>query len=863
MITPPKIPLWLLRRFAGSDISEELEGDLLEEFEENLEQYGTGYARRIYTMTVLRSLRPYLLTHKREHRKPKSSDMLKYHFKVAWRNFFKSRLYSVINVFGLSLGLASTILISIFLVDQAQIDNQLTNRNRIYRLETITQDQGAGQVNTRINPSVAPALFNEIPEIEHFVRLQSSGITFKSEMNGAPDLIEEDVLLVDMAFFEVFDFELVYGNPTSALSHFNNIVLSERAALKYFNSTDVVGKVLETTNAKRSQFEVSAVMKNMPTNSSIQFDFIIPKSVDTNPPVNFRALVLSIPAYFLLKEQTSPDQVLKKVKGALEKYTDRDSIVNLEFQLTSLEEVIYNIDATDGIVATLDKRLTQIFLLIAVFIIALAFINYLNLATSRAIDRAREIGVRKVIGANGVNLWGQFLSESLLCTALSIPVIVLLVELFIPYFEGVIGQSLTFRYYHSPEFVLASLGLIAFIGLLAGVYPAKLISGFRFTDVVQGRFNNTTKGQILRKTLVVFQFTFSIGLIVSVLLIQQQLDFVRAKSFSFNPEEIISIEGSRNIGNNFSAIKDELLKVPGVKQVSASNGAPGVRGAVSIRFKAGFDFSVKGVTVDEDFVSMFGLEVLEGQNFGDRNEGTENHVLINQSMARALNGQNPLETRFRLIGEDTSRVVGVVEDFHIASLHNAVEPTVFMLPGNIFGVRRMLVKLETEDMTGTLEGLQQAWNKFFPDTLLQFDFLDEKIEKLYTAEMKLGRVFNLFTGLAIFISCLGLFSYASYYIKIRIKEIGIRKVFGASTRHIVSMLSRQVILMVVLAAIIASPLSYYFLDKWLQNFVYKVPVSLEVFGLAFIASVLIAWFTVGYQAFRAALSNPVNSLRRE
>ncbi len=840
---------------------EEIEGDLYEDYLDNLESKGAKKARKIYTWTAFRSIRPYILIHNKENRKPKFTDMVKYHFKVAWRNFLKNSLYSTVNILGLSLGLASTILISIFIIDQAQTDNQLIDRDRIYRLETIAEDEGQSVVKSRTHSSIAPALFNEIPEIENFVRFSETATTFKSKIGNTPSLIEEKILSADVSFFQIFSFELTSGNKTDALSRANYIVLSERAALKYFNSTDVVGEILETTNKRSPQLEVSGVMKNMPTNSSIQYDFIIPKSTNLNPPINFRSMLVSrIPSYFFLKAQTTPEQVLKKANNILKKYTDKENILNLKFQLTPFKEVIYNMDASDGTVKTIDKALTQIFLIIAVFIILLAFINYLNLATARAIDRGHEIGIRKVIGAKRSNLWGQFLSESLLCTLLSIPVIFLLIEFSTPYFENIIGHPLTFKYYNSPEFIFAALGLIIFIGLLAGIYPAKLISTFKFSEVVKGHFNKTAKGGLLRKILVVFQFAFSIGLIVSISLIQKQLDFARTKSFSFNPEEIISVEGRYRA--NFSTIRDEFSKVSGVKHVSASDAVPGTR-AISIINNSEFDFPIYGVFVDDGFIDMFELEVLKGQNFREVNEDAKNHLLINQAMAKAMEIENPLGAKLRMIGKDTSRVIGVIEDFHIASLHNPVDPTVFIPLSEIFSIRRILVKLETGDLTTTLQGLEETWNKFFPDAVFQFDFLDDKIEQLYTAEMKVARIFKLFTVLAIFISCLGLFSYASYAIQVRTKEISIRKVFGASIPRIAFMLSRQVILLIILASIIASPLAYYFLGKWLQDFAYKVPVSLEIFGFAIIISVAIAWLTVSYQTLKVAFSNPINSLRNE
>ncbi len=863
---PPKLPLLLLRLIAGRQILEELEGDLYEDFLDNLELKGYRKARNIYIWTALCSLRPYILIHNKENRKLKFIDMITYHFKMAIRNMLKHKTFSAINISGLAIGIASSLAILLFVLDQSIKDDFLPNKDRIYRLESSIERAGKIGHSASHHGYLMPAIADNLPSIEAYVRMNKSNETIVKDNNGSPELIEEDFISTDPDFFKIFGFEAILGNSKEWLKEPDEVIVTESAAKRHFGDTNPIGKIIQFSDEYTKPKRITGVVKDPPGNSSIQFDFIATTEGLFQPDLSFKSMFsMSTPVYILLKPEIDPTYVSSRIAPELKKHTDKKSITESTYKLSSFNELKYNIEVSDKIVKAVDRRVIYMFSIIAIFIIALAIINYINLTSARSIQRAQEVGVRKVSGASRGTLLNQFLMESFLTCIIALPLAILLLELIIPYFEIILEQKLFFNYKTNPLFIGALLGGVALIAFIAGFYPALILSRFKLSHFMKGSFEHSSKGALLRKILVIFQLTFSISLIIGALLVQNQLEFIRKKTLSYSPEHIIVVKGHfGQFSRNYKTIKERMNQVSGVTKVSVASASPGDDFYGSMRTKA-IPVSIVNYFVDEDYFDIFNLKVTDGSSFNPKADSLSSHVMINQALAGVLKEENPLySTAYRFRGRNNSKIIGIVEDFHFESLHSEIRPVVISPASSMTpALSQLIIKVETESFDQVVSDIESIWNEFHPLDIFNYQFLDDKLDRQYSAEYKLSKIFGLFTMLAIFISSLGLFGLSTHIAQVKVKEMSIRKVLGASFHQIIVLLGKQVYLLVAISSLIAIPIAYYSISQWLQDFAYSGGISSWAFVLTLGICIALTSLTTGWHTIRTARTNPAESLRNE
>ncbi len=870
MSRPPKLPLLLLRLLAGRQILEEIEGDLYEDFLDNLESKGPRRAKAIYIWTALRSVRPYILLHNKENRKPKFIDMFYYQIKMAFRAFRKSPSHTFINIFGLALGLAGSLVILLFLIDDKIKDDFLENSDRIYRLESTSKRNGLINRSVKLHSSLMPAISPNIPEIEAYTRMSLGSETVVFEKSGNKEVLNQTFLSADPGFFKVFSFEIIEGNPQNILSRHNVAVITESAAERIFGNTDPIGQQIKLAKpdqfSKDTNLEIVGLMKDPPGNSSIQFDFVKPMSTVTgqNEKVSFgRNFYISLPIYVLLTNGSQPESVTKKILPELKKHTESDQHLAAQYALKNVHALKYDTEVTDSIIATTDKRIINMFAIVAILIISLAIINYINLTSARATLRGREVGVRKVTGATQRGLLGQFLLESLLTCLIALPFAIIIVQLTIPAFEEILGDKLFFDYSSNPSFLLKILVFVVSLGLIAGVYPAILLSKHKFAGVLRGRVEHSRNGVLLRKTLVIFQFVFSIALLAGIAFIQSQLNFIKDTSLKYNPDRVLVLNGtSAQFRKNYQTIKNQIQQIPGVLQVSIAGQVPGDQFFGETRSPQ-FPFPFKRFIVDHDYLDIFGIDIKAGVTFNPLLDSAASHVIVNETFANAMEGDLLNSSDYKFHGRNKSKIIGISEDFHFESLHNQVAPVVLTPVESFPWVSKAIIKLETSQVAQVISGLEQMWKEIYPEQTLNYQFLDDRLDRLYQAEFKMAEIFKIFTILAIVISCLGLLGLSTHTAQVKTKEISVRKVLGASVGQIIQLLAKQTYLLVSIAAIIAFPIAYYFVDQWLQNFAYSIDLSiltfLSIIGLCF----LITAITIGFQTIKTARTNPADALRND
>jgi putative ABC transport system permease protein len=845
-----------------------LEGDLFEEFIDNVEGLGLKKARNIYIWTVICSFRLYLFTTQKNYRKPKFTDMVIYHFKMALRNISKNQAFTAINIFGLTIGLASSLAILLFIIDQSQMDDFQVNQDRIYRLESEWERGGAMTRHTRLHPQLLPVIAENQPGIEAYARVTKSNKTLVYSNSGNKTLIEEDFLFADPDFFKIFNFKILSGRSDQLLDDPSSVVITESAALRYFGETDVVGKTITLNSEQSPTKKITGVLADPTGNSSIQFTFLAPISEFISPSKGnpFAASFgLNFATYVLLSPNVSTASIISGIIPELRKHTDRKDLVESTYTLSSFDNLKYDIEVSDDIIVPADKRVIKIFSIIAIFIISLALINYINLTSARAIKRANEVGVRKVIGASSRTLIDQMLMESLVVCVIALPLAIIALEIIIPYFEIILERKLFFDYKTSIPFLTGLLAFTLLISAIAGLYPAILLSRFKFAESIKGRPEHGRKGSLLRKVLVVFQFTFSISLIICVLLVQNQLDYIRTKTLSYAPDHIIVLNGKFGLlTKNYKTIKAELEQVPGVQKISVTSSSPGDNRFLNSTYP-NISAPITRQIMDEDYIDLFNLKLIRGKNFNPLIDSTSTQVIINQTMADLLEVDDPLySTAFKFYGKENNTIIGIVENFHFESLRDEIKPLLLTPAASMaFALTQIVVKVENTEFEQTIKNIEAVWTKFYPDDIFDYQFLDDKLDRLYTAENRLSKIFGLFTLLAILITCLGLFGLSMHMTEVKLKEVSIRKVLGASLIQIMRLLSAQVYLLVGIAAIIAAPLAWYFMNEWLQDFAYKQSISPYTFIFTLIASMALATLTTSWHTLKTARSNPAESLRNE
>jgi putative ABC transport system permease protein len=793
--------------------------------------------------------------------------MFKNYFKIAIRNLWKHKIFSFINIMGLTVGMTSCFLIFMYVKFELSYDSMHIKADRIYRI--VSDIKTPSDIIHAAGPSwaVAPHIKPDFPQVEEFVRVSGESFLIR---RGNVKFQEENSAYADSAFFKVFDFKLIKGNPQTALTEPLSIVLSKSAAVKYFGKEDPLGQTLLFTG-EGIPAKVTGIMKDIPENSQIKADMLVSMSTLTkkfNQGLDDQWGNYGSHAFLLLKKNTDPKALEKQFPAFLEKRDGADMKRSQMYPTLFLEPLryVYLHSTRDGSKNGNIKNV-YIFSIIAVFILLIACINFINLTTARSAERAKEVGIRKVVGAVRGQLARQFAGESVLLCVIAFLLTVLFSWLMVPSFNQLAGKTITEGVFSQPAYLLILFSSAIAIGLLAGFYPALVLSSFHPIVVLKGRFSSGTKGAFLRKGLVIVQFSISIALITGTIIVYRQMNYMRNQSLGFNKDQMLVIETNGDPAKN--AFKQSISGIPGVKSVSLSSSVPGSGnpGAYSeIENKKG-DLQIANLDlyfVDFDYIPNLKIQMVAGRAF-DKEFATDTTqaMVVNERAVKLFGYSSPQEAvgrRFKQWGRE-GKIIGVAKDFHFRSLQKEIKPLSMRIEPE--GCSLVSANIEGNNIPSTLAAIQKQWDRIIPARPFNYFFLDEYFDRQYRSEIRFGNLFLYFAILAIFISCLGLLGLASYSTFQRTREIGIRKVMGASVSTIVHLLSKEFLLLLVVSFIIASPVAWWVMYTWLQDFSYRIGISWWMFILSGTIAFIIALLTVSFQAIKAAIANPVNSLRTE
>ncbi len=820
--------------------------------------------------------------------------MFRSYFKTGWRNLWRSKFHSSLNIIGLTMGIACFLLIALYVFDELTFDQQHVNGDRIYRVIEHKSVRGDATVVATSGYKVSEEARHSIPEIESTTRIQRSGrANLVDPENPIP--VQEDVILADERFLEIFDFPLIIGDRRTALKEPYSIVLTEDVAMRIFGRIDVIGKNVQFTYMQETM-RVTGIAKNHKPNSSIQFTSLISESTLYSRDFFKEAMASdwvsdSFQAYILLRPYSDPDSVASKItKMVLSNYKPEET-TQLSYSLQPLNDLhLKSAGIVDGArngnvtpMAQGNPLYVSIFSFVAVFVLLISGINYTNLTTARASGRIKEIGVRKAIGAMRSNLIGQFLFESLLTTTIAFLLAVLVVNLILPVFNNFANKQLSLGIYSDPRFWGWSLMLVVLIGLLSGSYAALLLSRLKPVSLLKGLKVQLGGDLSVRKVLVVFQFTISIIMIIGTIVLFRQVSYMNNSDLGFNKDLIVVVDVNTDAArNNFEAVKNEMSKIASVKSVSVTSRVPGEwknYRTLKIRNDGSTNehFVSYMFAADEDFMKTFEIELVSGRNFENLSDSIS--VIINETAAKMLGideasgqiVQIPERSRgpnFGPIFPDgrpfKPRVIGIAKDFHFQSLRDKIQPLVLVYRDNpIHVIDYYSARISPGDIQSTLDQLKAVMVKNDPDDPFEYHFLDDQLALFYVEDERRQTLLGWTALATIFIACLGLFGLATYSTEQRVKEIGIRKVLGATVTGVVTLLSRDFIRLVLIANLIGIPIAYWATTKWLQEYAYHIELSWWIFVVAGLLAIAIAFLTISYQAIKSAIANPVKSLRSE
>ena len=799
--------------------------------------------------------------------------MIRNYLTVAIRNLLRQPVYSLINIVGLAIGMAACMLIVLYIQDELSYDRYHPKADRIYRI--VDDIESGGQtIQTAGSPlSWAPALKRDFPEVDQFVRMRGTGSTWLFKV-GDTQFYEKKVIWAEAALFDLFDIPLIAGNPKTALAEPFTIVISEEMAAKYFGGEEAMGQIMGVDNT--DEFRVTGIMRDLPANTHMRPDmFTSYSSLSAYGDFYLDNWEVhdNFYTYVLLRENANPADLEARMPDFLERYAGdkyRASGVVLSPSLQPLPDIHLYSQREGELEPNGDIRFVILYTLIAFLIPLIACINFVNLATARSAMRAREVGVRKVMGANRTQLLGQFLGEAVVMTALAMVISVILVQLALPAVNAIAGKQLIFPLSNGLVLTALVLGTIV-VGLAAGSYPAVYLSGFLPTEVLKGSLKSATRGLGLRKVLVVVQFAMSIFLLVGTAVIYDQLEFISTKRLGFNKEQVMVLPITGPLQRrNTPVLKERLSQLPGVSGVATTNGVPGMRVipimAVRPDGMAPEDHLMMAtLEVDEHFLDVMEIEIVAGRNFSpDWGTDSTTGFLLNETAVRYQGWGTPRDAIDRpfewlSFGGAKGRVIGVVKDFHLRTIHDEIEPVVIL--SHLYH-QYVLIRLEPDGTSETISRISEAWRNVDASFPMDYTFLDEDFDRLYRDDRRLGEVFAIFAMLGVVVACLGLLGLASFSIQQRTREIGIRKVLGSSISSIVVLLLKDFMKYVLLGNLIAWPLAYFVMTRWLQNYAYAADLNYAWFVVGGIVALVIAWLTIGAHAVAASRRNPVNALRQ-
>ncbi|MEM6361491.1 MAG: ABC transporter permease [Bacteroidota bacterium] len=864
-LSPPKLPLRFFRWYCHPDYAEDLEGDLLERFYERTEEKDVRSAKWGFTKDVIRLFRPGIIKPMGGTDKLNSYGMLQNYFKISWRNLLSQKLYSSINIGGLSIGITCFLIVFLYVHHELSYDRFYDNTNKIYRVyqKQIGNMSGGSDLFAETPVLLAPKLRADFPEVEHATTLQgqSALISFNDKH------YQERGLWADNQFFNVFPLPFLTGNPIKALQGPKSIVLTESLAEKIFSGANPIGQ--QITFRRDFTFTVTAVIEDLPETSSLKFSYLTNLSASSFYQRELEQgnwFSNSFFTFLSVAENGNPESLeanIQRMFDGLRRENKKRS--DAEYRLGPLTglHLETNINSDIGLKGNPDY--IRLFSVIAVLVLALACINYINLAVARSMKRAKEVGLRKVIGARKGQLMTQFLSESLLISFLALVLGFALTMVLLPIFSNWIERQLAIESL-GPWLYIGLPILVMIIGLISGSYPAFIISSTEPVNAIKGKASTKHSGIKLQNLLVVAQYTVAVALIISSLVIYQQFRFIQNKELGYQKDHIIAISiDDRKLFEHVDQLKTEWLQNPSILAVSATERLPTyIRSGTTVRGKQGDgQFAIQRARIDPDYLQVFDIDLVAGRNLSaEIVSDKESGRIINETAARELGWtpQDAVGKQFYYSDGEPMTIVGVVKDFHMNSLHLPITPLMMMLRNEY--VRYIGVKVHPDNIIETLTYLEKSLQEYSPYPF-SFKFLDEHYNRLYKAEVQAGELFGFFTLVAILIASVGLFGLAAYSTNQRTKEIGIRKVLGASITRIITMISSEYLRMAFMSLLIAAPVGWFFIEQWLEDFSYRVEIKWWIFAIAGLATFTLSVLIVSSQAVKAAISNPVDSLRNE
>lgn len=810
--------------------------------------------------------------------------MIKNYFKIALRNLWKHKGFSAINIIGLAIGLACFILIALYVVDELSYDKYNTRADDIYRVDADIKFGGNELKLCVSSDPMGATLKKDYPQVEEFTRIYASE-GGKLVKKGNEFINEDNIVYVDSTFFNVFSLPAVAGDTRHALNEPNTVVITKSTAIKYFSTVDAVGKTLEVD---KIPFKVTAVIKDIPHNTHFHFDFLLSMK---NVQYGFgNYLSHNFQTYIVLRHGTDYHAFEKNFVQVVDKYilSQAKQFMNinsmddfkkagnqLNYFLTPLTDIHLKSNRWPELSANGNIQYVYIFAAVALFILLIACINFMNLSTARSASRAKEVGIRKVLGTERKNLISQFLTESTLMAIISLIIAVAIAYFALPLFNDIAAKSLTISSIFSVQILPFLIALPFLVGVIAGSYPAFFLSNFKPIVVLKGKINAGFKKSYLRSSLVVFQFFTSIALIIGTVVIYKQLNFIQTSNLGFNKDQVLIINGAGALGKNDAAFKNEVLNLPGVKSATISGYLPvsSSRSDNTYSKDAVMDsknaLSMQSWSVDYDYINTLGMQIIKGRNFSKDFGSDSSAFIINETAAKVLGYDDPIGKKIYSNFQDgpndkpelvTYNIIGVVKDFHFESLRHNIFPL-----GLRLGHNNSLIsfKVKTADIKPLLTQVESKWKTMATGMPFSYRFMDESFDNMYREEQRVGKLSFTFSILTILIACLGLFGLVTYMAEQRTKEIGVRKVLGATITNLVVMLSKDFLKLVIISAVFAFPLAWWAMNKWLQDFAFRINIGWWIFIVAGVIALLIALITVSFQAIKAAIANPVKSLRTE
>jgi ABC-type antimicrobial peptide transport system permease subunit len=831
-----------------------LAGDFEEIYSETVRERGAFSASIWFWGQVLRSIPSFF-----SNSLFWSVHMFKNYFKVAFRNLKRHKGYSFINITGLAIGMACCLLISLWVLDELSFNRFHAHADQLYRVE-FDQNYSGKLFHVTVSPyPMAQALEAEIPEIEHAVR--TAGMGELLVRYGDKILYQDGIMAVDPAYLEIFTFPLVKGDSSTALSDPLSMIVSEELAAKYFGDEDPLGQTL--TIDTRHTFRITGVMKNIPQNSDFRFKMLLSfKFLEDQGYTNDSWDSNNIPTYIKLRGDASAAQVTAKITELNARNRDTE---DLTFSLMPLARIhLYSHFGFDT--GPRASQYVYIFSVIAFFVLLIACINFMNLSTARSAKRAKEVGIRKVVGAVRGEITRQFYGESLLFTLISLVIALGIVVVALPLFNSLTGKSISLNLFSYWELLGGLAGVALVTGLISGSYPALFLGSFQPIRTLRGKLRSGPKSVFFRRALVVVQFTLSISLIIGTGVVYSQLNFLKSKKLGYEKEHTVYLPMRGVDRSLYGRLKSELKRNPDLLGVSGARHRPSAIGSNtdSARWEGRdpeIDVSTYMTQVDYDFFETMGINLVEGRSFSQEfSTDRESAFIINEELVKVMGVESAVNLRFGF-GNTDGQVIGIVRNFHFLSLKRNIEPLVITL--NPDSINYVMIRLSSQDIPASLAFIEETWKRVVPNFPFEFRFMNEDFDALYRGEERMGDILKYFAGLAVFIACLGLLGLASFAAEQRTKEIGIRKVLGASSYQITALIYKEFIILLGAANLVAWPVSYLVMRGWLQDFAYRTGISVFIFVIAALAAVLSAFLTVGFQALKASRANPVKALRYE